>query len=387
MIAQILDAHSDARRMPRTAITAIIMLAALCAEARALPRFSLLYGDRCSVCHYNPHGSSIRNDLGFSTMSEVSAFVPDSIGLGWLYADKTRALWDGLVEFGFDGRLQVAKLGRPPNDIRRVIPMQVAPSIAINPTSFLSIYGTYNAGPLRFGGQTSFDAAVQLQPDILWPTLRAGYIQPSIGVRYDDHTMFVRRDVAGSGTPIIAPNYNEVGAELTYEGIHWLTVNAGVFSARNLTKAEPTIDADKPSLLGRVVLWPRLLEEGINGQIGASAYVNDKFRMINAFAGIGLSDAATLQGELMTSRNADERVVRNFSVMGTYQPTPWISFSGRYEIGSSETPGRSTAHADAFVLGAEFFPIPYIELRPEYRYIRTEDYIIGQYSLQLHAFY
>lgn len=387
MIAQTLDAHRAVRGMLRTAMAAIIASIACCSSAHALPRFSLLYGDRCSVCHYNPHGSSIRNELGFSTMSEVSAVTPDSIGLGWLYGERTHSLWDGLVEFGFDGRLQVAKLGRPPNDVRRLIPMQVAPSIAINPTSFLSIYGTYNAGPLRYGGQTSFDAAVQLQPDILWPTLRAGYIQPSIGVRYDDHTMFVRRDIAGSGAPIIAPNYNEVGAELTYEGIHWLTVNAGAFSAKNLAAAEPTVDANKPSVLGRVVLWPRLLEEGINGQIGASAYVNDKFRMINAFVGIGLSDAATLQGELMTSTNADDHKVRNLSVMGTYQPSPWISFSGRYEIGAAETPGRPTAHADAFVLGAEFFPIPYVELRPEYRYVRTEDYIIGQYSLQLHAFY
>lgn len=373
-----------------------IMLAAVClagaglvaasSSAFALPRFSLLYGTRCSGCHHSPQGGGIRNPLGYSVMSEVSAFTPDSISLAWLRGESRLDPFDGVVEFGLDMRLQVAKLGRPPNDERKVIPMQLAPSIAIVPADFLSIYATYNAGPLRYPGQTSFDVAVQVQPGIETPSIRAGYIQPSIGQRYDDHTMFTRRDVAGSGAPIIAPNYNEIGAELTYEGLHWLTVNAGVFSARNLAKAEP-VDPDKPSILGRVTLWPQWLDEDINGQIGASAYVNGDFRMINAFAGLGLADQATLFAEVMTSRNANDRTVRNVSVAAGYQPEPWVSFNGRYEHGITETAAGAKSNADAFVLGVEFFPLPFIELRPEYRYIRTESYILGQYSFQLHAFY
>jgi hypothetical protein len=35
----------------------------------------------------------------------------------------------------------------------------------------------------------------------------------------------------------------------------------------------------------------------------------------------------------------------------------------------------------------QFFPLPYIELRPEYRYMRTEEYAMGQYALQLHLYF
>ncbi|MBS1911645.1 MAG: hypothetical protein JST22_06645 [Bacteroidetes bacterium] len=369
---------------------ALCTVAALLCSASvstALPRFALLTGTRCSACHYNPQGSSIRTDLGYSTMNEVGAFNVDSLGLPWLRANESNTYWNGLVSFGLETRFEVAKLGRPPNDVRMVIPMQLTPTIAINPLDGLTLYGAYNAGPLRYPGQTAFDAVVQYQPSMEAPMLRAGYIQPSIGLRYDDHTIFIRRDVASSAAPIIAPNYNEVGAELTYEGQQWLTVNLGAFSARNLSQADPTVDSKQLSYLARVMLWPRLLEEGVNGEVGASIYGNGRFRMLNVFAGAGLNDRASLQGEMMVTSNADNRTIRNYSVMGSYQLYPWLTLNGRYEHGTTENPARPIATAQGFVVGAEFFPIPLVELRPEYRYVITDAYILGQYTLQLHVFY
>ena len=40
-----------------------------------------------------------------------------------------------------------------------------------------------------------------------------------------------------------------------------------------------------------------------------------------------------------------------------------------------------------YVAGVEFFPLPYVELRPEYRLIDTLDYRFGQATLQVHLFY
>src|SRR5262249_20797832 len=163
------------------------------------PRYALLTGTRCSACHINPQGSSIRTDLGFSTMNNVGAFNQSDLGLDSIDALQSNTFFDGALTLGLDVRLQIAKLGRPPNDIRRFIPMQLATAIAYTPWDELTLVATYNAGPLRYGGQTSFDAALQFQPDITLPMLRVGYIQPSIGIRYDDHTLFTRRDVAGTG--------------------------------------------------------------------------------------------------------------------------------------------------------------------------------------------
>ena len=40
-----------------------------------------------------------------------------------------------------------------------------------------------------------------------------------------------------------------------------------------------------------------------------------------------------------------------------------------------------------YVAGLEFFPVPYMEIRPEYRLVDTFDYRFGQATLQVHLFY
>ena len=180
----------------------------------------------------------------------------------------------------------------------------------------------------------------------------------------------------------------------------WLTVNAGVFNARNLSQTDLSIgtidnyfDLAKPSFLGRVQLWPQLLDEGINGQLGASLFTNGELRMVNVFAGFGLADKATFLIEGVHARNAADRIVRNFSVMGSYQLRTWLSAHWRYEWGQTELyPGVDLSHANAFILGAEFFPFPMVEIRPEYRYFERNPFSearehSGQYTVQLHLFY
>jgi hypothetical protein len=64
-----------------------------------------------------------------------------------------------------------------------------------------------------------------------------------------------------------------------------------------------------------------------------------------------------------------------------------MNLEWRYEWGLSEHPSTGPFYAHSFVIGSEFFLFPYIELRPEYRYTETSDYTLGQYTLQIHAFY
>lgn len=380
----------SARRFQQAVLllTVVVLQAAGAGRLIALPRFSLLSGTRCSACHFNPQGSGIRNELGWSSMNQVGAISPSSIGLDSLFAAETNSHWDGLVTFGLDVRLQMAKLGRTADAPRKFIPMQLAPGVAIAPFEWLTAFGTYNAGPVRYPGQTQFEAMAVIQPEITLPAVRLGYLQPSIGIRHDDHTMFVRRDAAGFGTPLIPPNYNEIGGEINYEGLRWLTMNAGVFSARNLaSKQELLIDSAKPAFLGRIILWPQLLDEGINGMVGGSFYGNKDFTMLNGFVGFGLADKATILGEGSYFKNADGKIIRNLMLQSTLQLAQWMNLETRYEWGISEHPTTGPFYAHSFVIGSQFFPIPYLELRPEYRYVEYPDYSLGQYTIQLHAFY
>jgi hypothetical protein len=320
----------------------------------------------------------------------------------------TNTLFDGLITPGVDVRVQVAKIGRPPNEVRMVLPMQTQLNLAVTPGDWLAVYAGFNYSVLHYNyaGQSSWEATAQLHPDVTLPTLRLGYMQPSIGVRHDDHTTFTRREVAGSQAhTLIPPGYAELGAELSYEGMNWLTVNAGVFSSKNLADIEPSVgtieeitDFSKPSILGRIVLWPQDLDLGFNGELGASYFANGDFRMINVFGGLGLSDRGSFLVEGLLADYPGTRRVRNVSVMGSYQLFAWLSLNWRYEWAQTEQvevdPTQTElAHATQAVFGFEFFLFPGVEIRPEYRFFQTEPfaefggYQIGQYTVQLHVFY
>lgn len=343
-------------------------------------------------------------------MNEVGLFKWSSPAEGeeeLTAAPSTNLMANGLIMPGIDVRVQQVKLsttGKP-----AFIPMQLSPYLAVLPTKELTIYGNYNIasaiyrmrkGNSTYPGQTDWEAAIQYQPGIELPSIRAGMIQPSIGIRHEDHTVFVRREIALNGVNLIPPYYHDIGAELTYEGMKWLTVNAGVYNAYNLAQTDLTIgkvtkyfDFEKPTFSGRVMLWPQLLDEGINGELGASILTNGEMRMVNVFAGFGLADKATFLIEGVHARNAAQRIVRNFSVMGSYLLRSWLSAHWRYEWGQTELyPGVDLSHANAFIVGAEFFPFPFVEIRPEYRYFERNPFSearehSGQYTVQLHLFY
>jgi hypothetical protein len=320
----------------------------------------------------------------------------------------TNALLDGLITPGVDMRFQVAKIGRPPNDVRMFLPMQTQVNLALAPAPWIALYGGYNYAVVEhsYAGQSSWEATAQFQPGVTLPILRVGYMQPSIGIRHDDHTTFTRREVAGRAThPLVPPGYAELGAEVTYEGIHWLTLNAGIFGSKNLADVEPSIgevtsytDFSKPSVLGRVMLWPQDLDLGFNGELGASYFANGDFRMVNIFGGLGVADRSTILVEGLIADFPDAHRVRNVSIMGSYQLFAWLSLDWRYEWAQTEDTSANNgrgelAHAHQAVFGFEFFPLPYIEIRPEYRFYETEPfaefggYLQGQYAVQLHLFY
>jgi hypothetical protein len=349
------------------------------------------------------------NEVGLWKWSE-----PASEEEAMLAEPATNVMANGLIMPGVDVRVQQVRLSTTGE--RLFIPMQMSPYLAVMPTNELTVYGNYNIasaiyrmreGKSTYPGQTDWEAAIQYQPGVRLPGIRVGMIQPSIGIRHDDHTVFARREIAMNGVNLIPPYYHDLGAEITYEGMYWLTVNAGVFNAYNLSQVDPLIgtidkqfDFAQPSFLGRVKLWPQLLDEGINGQLGASLFTNGNMRMYNVFAGFGLADKATFLVEGVYARRKfeagttiNDRIVRNFSVMGSYQFKSWLSAHWRYEWGQTELfEGQGLSHANGFIVGAEFFPFPFIEIRPEYRYFernpfseaRTQN---GQYTVQLHVFY
>ena len=46
-----------------------------------------------------------------------------------------------------------------------------------------------------------------------------------------------------------------------------------------------------------------------------------------------------------------------------------------------------TTIVKSFVASLEFFPVSFVEIRPEYRIVQTDDYVFGQPTVQLHVYY
>ncbi len=264
---------------------AIGSLLLLSSTALAVPRMSLTAGTPCSACHTNGQGGGMRTEIGWGTALYTGAYIPEK-----LEEMETNSFADGLVSVGFDARVQVARLGTPSPGTeelpsRVIFPMQIQPYLSAYPTEWLTLYGTYNVGPsvLRgdgfcepvYAGQSCYEAMAKIQPSYTAPYVRVGNIQPSIGIRHDDHTMLIRGDATNARVPIIAPNYAELGGELTYTPAYWFTTDAGVFRAANISEAigdDEVVDKNNVAYLGRVQFMPRLDDLDLVSWIGASLY-------------------------------------------------------------------------------------------------------------------
>lgn len=397
-----------------------VFVIALCAalvlvvpySVTALPQFSLLSGNKCLNCHVNNQGSGLRGELGWYMEKEMALLKPRSVGLGWHYDldRESNSFFDGALTFGLDFRMQSARKPTSAEAERRIFPMQLAFYAAWQATSWLTLEGTYNAGPLRYAGQQSWAASVVIQPTLTSPQLRVGFFQPSIGVRYDDHTMIVRGIAGADYNPLIAPNYAEYGAEITYDGLQWLTLTAGAFLPKSLSQLQtvnqksetvPLLDgldsnsnfstlAKSPTMTAKAMLWLRTEDHVINSYIGASVLNNKAFTFLSAFAGVGLTDRLSLMGEYALSGVKDGRQTRNMTAELSYQPVTGLLPFVRYDRGRTRIAVPNDVTELAFQqisVGAQIFLLPYVELRPEYRWTDTDAYTSTRWTVQLHIFY
>ena len=410
----------------------------------ATPRMSLTAGTPCRGCHYNANGGGGRTELGWSSMSHVGALTFDQIGLTSLHKQKSNMIGE-VVSVGLDIRLQGARLGKPvyQGDVDNPIvpdfmwiPMQFQPYLALKPLKQLTIYGSVLPGPNSSDG----DIATQVYPGMsayeYWasyafgasaPTIRIGKFQPTFGIRHDDHTILLRGDALNRRTPIIPPNFTELGAEVSYQPKRWLRAELGGFTTTHLQEvfdARQEVASIAPyAIVSRFTVLPQFSiassdddeddddfgdddddDEGgglptvINTWFGLSSYFSRDFHMLNGFMGAGINNGLSAVAEVSfrDNPNAGQEIFRQLNTLFgvNYAWRQWLVLNARVERGQSEYLTQTlegtldeVAVAWQYVAGLEFFPLPYVEIRPEYRLVNTYDYLFGQATIQVHLFY
>jgi len=392
-------------------LASLILLLVLIAptSAESTPQIALLSGNRCVNCHVAPSGGGLRNDLGWYSWYDVGMIQRDAPIVAWMYPeDESNTFLDGKLTLGMDLRVQSTRSFASPEAKRATFPMQASLYAAFQPIKAMTLEGQFNLAALRkspnsdervrFPGQRMGLFSMILQPDANLPSVRIGFFRPSIGVRYDDHTMFPYVWVSSATRQnYLAPDWGEWGSELTWETQQWLTVNLGIFGSEGLSQVRLSdglrpvnvVNGNDPTISGRVVVWPKLFSDAVNGYAGGSVLINNDFQMISAFLGGGLTDHLYVMFDL--TQVTKEQVMQSTNIMTELGWNIWspLILYGRYEVGTTtQEQALDDARIQSIVLGAQAFVLPYVELRPEYRIWDTAlPGSTSRWNLQLHIFY
>jgi hypothetical protein len=250
----------------RTVLVGFFLISFCCFQktAWAIPQFALYNGERCLQCHVNASGGGLRTSRGFSEMNRTGLLQPEQMGIPFPENTRNTFLQDRLT-VGADARFQTARSPKSPDAKRRYFPMQASVYSAYRIFEWLSTEASYNFGPKKYPGQQKFTASAIIHPGGFAGNIRAGFFQPSIGLRHDDHTILTRRIAGADGVSLIPPHYAELGTEITYSGIPWLSATAGIFGGNGLSenrvinrRGEETRliqDRNNPSALARLELF------------------------------------------------------------------------------------------------------------------------------------
>ncbi len=397
----------------KSIVLILLLIVSYGAEVISRPQYSILqtYGTNCSSCHVNIQGGGARSIGGWLSRKDISLIKPEWIGLKNFF-DKILArnsYFDDKVIFGFDARWQTA---RWPSGItaskRDYMIMQLNPYLVLQPTSWLMLEGTYNFAydiekDKRYQAQQPYSFSLYLKPSENLPSLRVGYFLPPIGQKWDDHTMFVRYAIANRGRhPVVPHDYAEFGAQIDYESISWLSLSAGVFTAKNLSEFKvpartngnvATVPLVKDNSLGiatRGMVTPPEFIKGVVSYIGGTFYLNEDYYISSAFLGIGLPDRISLIGEYARTQKKDSRLSLSFTTELTYQVTesllPFIRAERSILKDINE---NKPVYATNFVFGSHIVLLPSLDLLIEYRILDREHFegYFSQWAFQIHLYY
>ena len=399
-------------------LVAFLVLALAFVNSR--PEYTLLTGNNCVNCHLNPNGGGQRNGLGVYARNETS-LIQNEFLLG-LYksVNEHNARADSKLLYGSDDRVQLASLGDPSNSDPKIFVMSFTPYLTYIPFEWLKINASYNLVYLpeqlfgaggswkaaRYQGQQTWSASAYIQPELSYPTLRIGYFSPSIGTRYDDHTMFIKQVWTTYPQSVLPPDNSELGAEIIYNHKNWIQITAGAYGTKTMSAINvvnsfgtpvPVVEPNSFAYLGKIVFTPRFLENKLNTYFGGSYFASKDYSITSAFASVGLTDLLTLQSEIALIKKAGIRESNNLILEANYQMLDALILFGRFETSSTDDYSvpdiaGSTNYTNyktySYVIGANIYLLPNVELRPEYRILDRKKFqsYAAQWAVQFHLY-
>jgi hypothetical protein len=350
----------------------------------ALPRFAVQEGTTCNLCHVDPNGGSLRNDYGITVASSELSRSQGSDRI---------ANYTGIIN-------DFLRLG---GDIR-FLNYNSADSLGQLKSAFFPMqadiagYWQVNENVGVFAEQDLLRG--QNEAWLLWTGLpldgyvKAGKDLPGYGLNVDDHTSFIR----GGNIRKKALQYEGLvfSPYLSPPGIVEFGINVGNFNFSQ-SIANQFINESSNGGFGehlhdkafttRLEWWPAL--GSINGFLGGTILQQDNIHLSGLFGGAALGKF-TWTGAV----DVAEEYASTGTVLASYSELNYNFSSGlnlqiKYDF-FDEDIDTSGSSINRITFGAEFFPIPFVEVRYQARFTDmtgNKTTIKPEYLLLVHTWF
>jgi len=353
----------------------------------ALPRFATRLNLPCQSCHVNPSGGGMRNAFGQS-------FGRDSLSVkSWQQEyelDDFSTKISEFLSYGADFRLLAFYQSKtnPDASLSSFFPMQTDLYFNLAVSKKINLFINPAFGP--YNRLEAFAIARVLPAN---GYVKLGRFAPPYGLRFDDHTSFVRQTT---------PFRNNMGQQTGVE----VGLRAGSFAA--MGAVTNGMQGDRDGNLAKAV-FGKLEAHGEVGPLRALAGVSsyndassaEKLNLFGGYGAVTFIDMLTVTGDVeriqgnsssmsvssdLNQRNAPGTDLKQLAVMieADYPLTRGIDLKFMYDFFDPDTRTKSGT-AVRYSGGVEFMPVSGVEIRPLYRY--TKDSILNRNVSELHILF
>ena len=350
-------------------------------DAQALPRFAAETGSKCQSCHINPSGGGMRNAFGAqfgreelpvpgwsedSGLEDLSKLLPSFLGIG---ADfRTLYIVRQIPDSSSAGSHMDNEFFQMQGDI--YFNFRIAKKI-----NLYFMKGLYSG----------FEAYGLLHVLPLAGHVKIGKFIPNYGLRMDDHTAFIRK-YTGFSPETGRPEITGLEAAVAPGPV---VIGAGVYNAADGFGAT---GGSEKAFLGRIEGMFGLTEKAFLG-LGANVFrrtqASGSVTLYGGFGTIGLG-RLTVIGEGDFLRNATPTGITTGVVLygeANYTVVDGVDLKVAYDFYDPDK-NLKTGATSRYSIGAEFFPISGVEVRPMYRIVKEDptDLKNNEFHLLFHIY-
>ena len=325
----------------------------------SLPRFAVRLGDKCIDCHYNPTGGIIRNEDGWNFGKNImSAITPRDSDFA------TTPKIGNNITLGLDYRTQFLYS----EEKSRTDFQQMTGSIYTNVglAKNINLIGRYDFI------QDIWEAygVAHILPNNGY--IKAGSFVPNYGIRIDDHTAYTRGGdlfLLSTGSIqglIYSPWYTEAGVEAGLYISDWALFTA---SAGSNLLSNGTLSKD-PTYTTRLEINPKIGKVGLLfGGSYAATKIPHAADFYGGFIGFGYNRFSLL-AEFDVGNNV---VIKDSTSNFIMAEAAYVILMGLEAVIRYDRIDPNTSvdqdELQHVVVGFEWFPYSFIEIRPQYRFV------------------